>query len=187
MSGAKRAPSSSVKNADGNRPPRRDAVLDQRLEHLEAGEHAEVAVEATAGAHRVDVRAGHHRRERRVRAGTGGDDVADRVDRHVEAEVAHPGDDEVAARAVGVGERQAGAAALAVRAVHRADLAERLEALPQPADVDAELRPRCRCGSHRQRPKSNAATSRRPSHDGAHRTLEQLAPRSAVAAVGSPM
>ena len=39
-----------------------DAVRLQRLDHLQAGQHAEVAVEAPAGGHGVDVRSGHHRR-----------------------------------------------------------------------------------------------------------------------------
>ena len=34
---------------------RRDGVLLERLQHFETGEHAEVAVEAAAGSHRVDV------------------------------------------------------------------------------------------------------------------------------------
>ena len=63
MSGAKRAPSSSVKNADGERPVRaRCRPSCSGLDHLEPGEHAEVAVVAAAGAHGVDVGAAHHRR-----------------------------------------------------------------------------------------------------------------------------
>ena len=53
MSGAKRAPSSSVKNATaiGRRGARRRASISVSM-HLEAGQHAEVAVEAAAGARR---------------------------------------------------------------------------------------------------------------------------------------
>ena len=99
-----------------------DVVVDERLDDLEPGEHAEVAVVDAAGAHGVDVGAGHHRRARAT-AGAGGHHVADGVDGDVEAEVAHPGDDEVAAVAVGLGEGQPAAAAVA-RAAHRAELAE---------------------------------------------------------------
>ena len=82
---------------DGHRVLRADAVLFERLDHLEAAEHAEVAVEAAARADRVDVRPHHHRGERRVDAGADADHVADRVDRDRETEVAHPADHEVAA------------------------------------------------------------------------------------------
>ena len=59
----------------------------------------------------------------------------------VEAEVAHPTGHEVAALAVGVGEGQAGTAELAVRAGDRADLAEGDDAAPQPLAVDAYVLP----------------------------------------------
>jgi hypothetical protein len=84
------------------------------------------------------VRADHHRCERRVRAGPGGHDVADGVERHVEAEVAHPGDHEIASGAVLVGEREPGIAPFAVRAVDPADLAEFVETAEQATDVDAK-------------------------------------------------
>ena len=73
------------------------------------------------------------------RPGPRGDDVADLVDRHGEAEVAHPADHEVAALAVDVGEREAGAALLAVRTLDGPDLAELLQAGPQPTAVDAQV------------------------------------------------
>ena len=70
-----------------------------------------------------------------------GHDVADGVDRHVEPEVAHPADDEVAAVPVGVGQGEAGAALLAVGTLDRTDLAELDEPRPQPVAVDAEVLP----------------------------------------------
>ena len=55
-------------------------IGDERLGDLEPGEHTEVAVEASPGAHGVDVRAGHHRCQRRVAAVERGEHVADLVD-----------------------------------------------------------------------------------------------------------
>ena len=93
MSGAKREPSSSVKKPTAIgctvSMPRCSSVSMT----AEPGEHAEVAVEAPAGRHRVDVRAGHHPGRRRVGARPGGHDVADGVDADVEPEVVHPPDD----------------------------------------------------------------------------------------------
>jgi hypothetical protein len=111
----------------------------ERLDHLETGEHAEVAVEAAAGGDGVDVRAGEHGREGRIGPRPHADDVADGVDGHGEAEVVHPADDEVAALAVGVGERQAGAAVLAVGPLDGADLPQLDEPRPQPLAVHPEV------------------------------------------------
>ena len=55
MSGAKRLPSSSVKNATASGMGRFDPVGDQRLDDLEAGQHAEAAVVDAAGGDGVDV------------------------------------------------------------------------------------------------------------------------------------
>ena len=55
MSGANRAPSSSENTATTSGRAGGDAGGGQRLDDLEAGEHAEVAVVEAAGAHRVDV------------------------------------------------------------------------------------------------------------------------------------
>ncbi len=62
----------------------------------------------------------------------GAEHVADAVDLHTEAEIAHPRHDEVAAVAVGVGERQPAGAA----AVDRTDLGERGDAVEQAGAVD---------------------------------------------------
>ena len=80
MSGGNREPSSSVKKATASgRGSRAPAVLSVS-DHLQPGQHAQVAVVAAAGADGVDVAAGHHRRpvaEARIR----GDHVADGVHR----------------------------------------------------------------------------------------------------------
>ena len=116
---------------DRERPLELDARGDHRLDHLEAGEHAERAVEAAAGRDGVDVAPGQHRRVGalgRPRA----DDVADLVDVDAQAEVAHPADDEIATAAIVVGEREPRATA----AVDRADLGERVEAGAQARERD---------------------------------------------------
>ena len=67
-----------------------------------------------------------------VGARPGGDDVADAVDPHVEPEVAHPADDQLAAAGVVVGERQPAVAAVA----GVADGRQGLEVGQQPVGVD---------------------------------------------------
>ncbi|MCY1510418.1 hypothetical protein D9M68_447940 [compost metagenome] len=84
--------------------------------HLQTGHHAVVAVVAPARGHGVDVRAGHHGLRIGQLAGADAEDVADAVDAHGEAQVAHPLHEPVAARAVGIGERDAADAALRGRA-----------------------------------------------------------------------
>ncbi len=125
---------------DGDRQAGLHAVLLEGLDDLEPGQHAQVAVEAAPGGDGVDVRAGHHGCGGGVGALAGGDDVADRVDRDVEPEIPHPADDEVAPVAVGIGEREAGRAVLAVGSLDRPDLAERHDARPQAVTVDAQAR-----------------------------------------------
>ena len=186
MSGAKRLPSSSVKKATAIGWRGGDAVLLERLDDLEPGEHAEVAVEAAAGARRC-------RCASRVITGAAVGSVPGRVATtlpmasigDVEAEVAHPPDDEVAAGPVGVGEREAGAALLAVRALDRADLAELDEPRPQPVAVDAERRA---TSSSRSRPvveRGDLARARRRTRRPRRRTARRRARRSPP--VGSPM
>ena len=135
MSGWKRAPSSLVKTATISGPARAHAGLVERLHRLEPGEHAVVAVVAAAGADGVDVGAGHHRREV-VAAGAPArrpNDVADGVDADREAELAHPGGDEVTPCTVLVGEGEAAAAALA----GRADRGQGVEARHQALGIQA--------------------------------------------------
>ena len=164
--------------ADGDRVHRVDAALLECLDDLEPGEHAEVAVEAPAGRHRVDVRAGHHRGRRRVGARPGGHDVADGVDADVEPEVVHPPDDEVASRAISVGQRQPGTALLAVRPLDRPDLPELDDSRPQPIPVNPEI-------VHLH--SSKAAISAKASQKAVTAAANSSAPRSAVAGTGSPM
>ena len=137
MSGAKRAPSSSVKNPTAERAAELETGGLDRLDHLQPGEHAQVAVVAAARGHGVDVRAGHHRRPI-GRVWHPPDHVADRIDRDLEPEVAHPRDDEVAARPVLVGERQPGTA---LRVGDRADARQLVETVDQAGPVDAQRRP----------------------------------------------
>ena len=104
----------------------------ERLDHLEARQHAVVAVESAAGAHRVDVRTAQHGGERCIEAGALADHVADGVDADVETEVLHPRHDEVTAGAVVVGERQARATTVC----DGSDLREIREAPHEAVDVD---------------------------------------------------
>ena len=97
MSGAKRAPSSSVKNATASGRAGVTPALLQRLDDLQPGQHAVVAVVAAAGPDGVDVGPGHDRARRRRRP-TGRPRCRWRRSSTVETEVPHPGDDEVAAR-----------------------------------------------------------------------------------------
>ena len=110
MSGWKRAPSSLVKKATAIGRRVVDLGLVQRAHDFEPGQHAVIAVVAAAGAHRVDVAAGHDRRQV-LAAGAQADHVADGVDADVEPERLHPAHDQVAAGLVVVGERQPRAAA----------------------------------------------------------------------------
>ena len=122
---------------DGQRAGELEAGGLDRLDHLQPGEHAEVAVVAAARGHRVDVRAGHHRRLI-GRVWHPPDHVADRVDRDLEPEIAHPRDHEIAAGPVLVGERQPGTA---LRIGDRADARQLVETVDQAGTVDAQRRP----------------------------------------------
>jgi hypothetical protein len=105
--------------------------------HSSAAEHAEAAVEATGGGHRVDVRAHHDRRKRVVAAGAAPVDVADAVDGHGQAEGPHALDHVAAALAVGRGQGEAVHAPQAGALVGvGADLAEGLERAEEAVAVD---------------------------------------------------
>ena len=188
MSGWKRAPSSSVKNATliGRRvamPCCASVSITSR-----PASTPRLPSKRPPGAHGVDVRADHHRRRRsgrcRARVATTLP-IASMVT--LQAEVVHPRHHQVAAVAIGVGERQPGAPAFAVRTVHGADLAERLEPSPQPSTIDPQVVPVHVGGSHVS-DRSRTSRSRGALRRTPHGAVEQLAaPRSAVAAVGSPM
>jgi hypothetical protein len=98
---------------DGDRAPRADTRVIEGADHLQPGEDAQGAVVAAAGADRVDVAAGHHRRQRRVQPGAGGDHVADPVDADRQPQVPHPAHHQLAAAGVLVGQRQPAVAAVA--------------------------------------------------------------------------
>jgi hypothetical protein len=121
---------------DHQRPARPDRRGLQRRDRLQPGEHPVVAVVAPTGAHRVDVRPGHHGGQR-FAPGVQPEHVADRVDGDRETELAHPADDEIAAAAVVVGEREPAATAT----VDRTDLRESVEPGEQPVSIDPQARP----------------------------------------------
>jgi hypothetical protein len=81
---------------------RRDAGIAERLDHLETGDDAVVAVVATARPDRVDMGSGEDGGTR-APSGRHAEDVADGVDPDLEFEVAHPGDDKIPALAILVG------------------------------------------------------------------------------------
>ena len=80
----------------------------------------------------------HHRLLGRVGPCSGSDDVANRIDSHVETEVAHPGEHEIAAGFVVVGQRETGATRLAVGTADRSDLAEISDPTEQTIAVDTQ-------------------------------------------------
>ena len=96
MSGANLAPSSSVKKATAIGWRVAMPCCSRVSITSSPAEDPEVAVEPATRGHRVDVRPGHHGCGGRVGPGAGRDDVADRIDADVEAEVPHPTDHEVA-------------------------------------------------------------------------------------------
>ena len=124
---------------DGQITSGRDPRRLQGFDHFESGKHAKVAVIAAAGADRVDVRTGHHRRAIAF-AIHHPDHVADPVDRDFKPEVTHPRHDEVAAGSVLVGECEPGAP---MGSLDRSDLSQRRKTIDQTVDVDAELGRRC--------------------------------------------
>ena len=118
------------------RMPQRDAALSEPLGHFDRAHRADLAVEAPALRHRVDVRADRERREGGVGAGAAADDVAGRVDADLELRRAHEAHRVLAALPVGVGVGDAMRAALR----RRADLREFGEMRVQPIAVDASNR-----------------------------------------------
>jgi len=119
-----------------------DSGPHEGFDHLEAGEHSQVAVVAAARAHGVDVRTGHDGGSRAHVPES--DHIAHGVDRHLQTEVLHPRDDEVAPVTIGVGQGEpAGSTAF-----DRANLGQLIEARhesgrvdPTPGPPDPDLRP----------------------------------------------
>jgi len=76
------------------------------LDDLEPSEHPKVAVVAATGADGIDVRTAHDRRPVDL-AGHDAHCISNGIDRDLKAQVAHPGDNQIATELVVVGERQA--------------------------------------------------------------------------------
>ena len=106
------------------RMSRDDIVLTQQLRHLDGAQHAHVAVVVAALRDGVDVRPGHDHGQRRIGAGTTSDDVACRVDAHLEPGIPHQRHDVFAAGDIRVAERHAADAARRIGA----EASERLDA-----------------------------------------------------------
>jgi hypothetical protein len=118
------------------RRARAQARIVERVQHLQARQHAVVAVETPARGLGVDVAAGGHRRQRVVGARAARKEVADRVHPQRAAELARPGHELLAALAVELGQRQAAHAA----ARRGTDARQRHEALPQALGVHVQRR-----------------------------------------------
>ncbi|MCY1225621.1 hypothetical protein D9M72_378210 [compost metagenome] len=115
------------------RRARDDAQVVERAHDLQAGQHAEVAVELAARGLGVDMAAGGHGARVGVAAGAACEDVADLVDAHVEPGLAAPLHHQVAPFAVGFGQRDAAHAAPG-RGADRGEVHQRL---PQAGAIDA--------------------------------------------------
>src|SRR5690606_10457720 len=113
-----------------------NAVVVQRAQHLEAGQHAVVAVELAAVGLGVDVAAHRHRGGVDAAVAVGADrvDVADAVHAQCAAGLAQPAADQGAALTVQVGEREPGDAALGCGA----DPGQFHQAVPEAVAVDRE-------------------------------------------------
>ena len=126
-----RAPSSFEKNATARGRRVVSPGVVQRFDDLEPGEHTEISIVAATRPHGVDVRAAHDRwavfRARAYRDG-----VTDGVDGNTHPELVHPPGDEIATFFVGVGEREAVAAAV----IPCPPLGELVEAAHEPRPVD---------------------------------------------------
>ncbi len=117
-----------MKHNELKRMSRRYAVLAQQLRDLNRADDTNVAVEIAALRNGVDVRAGHDHGQRWIRAGSATDDVASRVDAHVEPGLAHQRLDVLAAGEVCLAERHAADAARRIGA----ETPECLKALLEP-------------------------------------------------------
>ncbi|KAG1082342.1 hypothetical protein G6F40_015159 [Rhizopus arrhizus] len=78
----------------------------QRAQHLQASQHAVIAVEFSAGGLGVDMAARHDHGQAVVAAWPAREDIADGVDAHLTARVHRPIDEQVPALPVQVGQRQ---------------------------------------------------------------------------------
>ena len=83
-----------------------DVRVVQCFDHLQAGQNAEVSVQLAAVEDRIDVRAGHDRRQI-LAARPDGEDIADGVDLRGQPGLSQPVEQSVAARLVLVGQGKA--------------------------------------------------------------------------------
>ena len=97
---------------DAHRLIRHDASVVEGSQHLQAGEHAVVAVEFTARRLRIDMASGQHDTRRRIAPGPRREDVARPVDFDAAAGVAQPADHEISSLPIEVGERETAHASL---------------------------------------------------------------------------
>ena len=114
---------------------RGDAGGPKGFDHLEPGQHAQVAVVAPTGSHGVDVGACHDGLTV-VFAIHDADDVADAVDGDREVEITHPRHDQIATGFVLIGQGEASAP---LGALDRADLGQCRQPIAEPVDIDAEV------------------------------------------------
>src|SRR6516225_9930195 len=102
---------------------------------LEPRHHAVGAVELAPGRLRIEMAAGHNRRQARVAAGPARKDIADLVDSNGTAGLLTPADEEPARLAVEIACREPAYSALR----RRADLRQFHQARPQPLAVDLQV------------------------------------------------
>ena len=110
------------------RMARLDSSIAKQFRHLDGAEDADVAVVVAALRHGVDVGSRHDHGQRRIGSGAASEDVARRVDAHLEPGVPHQRFDELPAGDVGGAERDAAHAALGIGAKAAECLDARLEA-----------------------------------------------------------
>ena len=114
-------------------PARAHTGFNQRGHHFQPRHHAIVAVIQAAGAHGVDMAAGHHRRQV-FGAGIGGDHIANGIGLHRHAQLPHLRHRPVAPGFVGITQGQA----IGTTAFECTKLAQLFQALQQPCAVDAQ-------------------------------------------------
>ncbi|MCY1423652.1 hypothetical protein D9M71_393720 [compost metagenome] len=83
--------------------------LAKRTQHGQPRQHSVAAIQGPGVGHAVDVRADHQGRLVTLAAcgAQGAEDVADAIEANLQFQLAHPGDQLVAARLLGIGERDA--------------------------------------------------------------------------------
>ena len=188
MSGGKRAPSSSVKNATCTGRRVMTPCVARVSTTSKPAEHAEIAVESATGADGVDVRARSSpaRASGRCRAGSPttlpiASIATSRPRSRIQATTRSRPSRSASVRARRALPHSPFGPSIA------SDLAERIDSSEEMLHVDSEL-VQVRLGDHAQRTgSSNRATSARASQNASTAASNRVAPRSAVATVGSPM